>query len=61
MIACVGCCEVAGPSTRAARAFENDLELQNPSGCADLPGFTAAGALLAFVRRRSMELKHSRV
>merc|ERR1719238_1341240 len=43
------------------RAFENELGVQAPVGFWDPIGFTADGDVAAFKRRRSVELKHSRI
>merc|ERR1711985_153639 len=43
------------------RAFENELGVQAPAGFWDPLGFTADGNVAAFKRRRSVELKHSRI
>merc|ERR1711972_1253889 len=43
------------------RAFENELGVQDPVGFWDPVGFTADGDLLAFKRRRCVELKHGRI
>merc|ERR1712050_265513 len=43
------------------RAFENELGVQEPVGFWDPVGFTADGDLLAFKRRRCVELKHGRI
>merc|ERR1719499_1370751 len=43
------------------RAFENELGVQDPVGFWDPLEFTADGDLLAFKRRRCVELKHGRV
>merc|ERR1719373_645574 len=43
------------------RAFENELGVQDPVGFWDPLGFTADGDLLAFKRRRCVELKHGRI
>merc|ERR1711920_938354 len=43
------------------RAFENELGVQEPVGFWDPLGFTADGDLLAFKRRRCVELKHGRI
>merc|ERR1719476_569328 len=43
------------------RAFENELGVQDPVGFWDPLGFTAVGDLLAFKRRRCVELKHGRI
>merc|ERR1712039_993934 len=43
------------------RAFENELGVQDPVGFWDPLGFTADGDLLAFKRRRHVELKHGRI
>merc|ERR1719277_2146186 len=45
----------------AMRAFENELGVQDPVGFWDPVGFTADGDLLAFKRRRCVELKHGRI
>merc|ERR1711988_1684034 len=42
-------------------AFENELGVQAPVGFWDPVGFTADGDVAAFKRRRSVELKHSRI
>merc|ERR1712050_547591 len=42
-------------------AFENELGVQLPVGFWDPVGFTADGDVAAFKRRRSVELKHSRI
>merc|ERR1712056_4735 len=42
-------------------AFENELGVQDPVGFWDPLEFTADGDLLAFKRRRCVELKHGRV
>merc|ERR1719456_625383 len=43
------------------RAFENELGVQAPAGFWDPLGFTADGNVASFKRRRSVELKHSRI
>merc|ERR1719469_1734887 len=43
------------------RAFENELGVQAPVGFWDPLGFTADGNVASFKRRRSVEIKHSRV
>merc|ERR1740124_555304 len=43
------------------RAFENELGVQAPIGFWDPLGFTADGNVASFKRRRSVEIKHSRV
>merc|ERR1711953_191006 len=43
------------------RAFENELGVQAPAGFWDPLGFTADGNVASFRRRRSVELKHSRI
>merc|ERR1712127_173468 len=43
------------------RAFENELGVQAPVGYWDPLGFTADGNVASFKRRRSVEIKHSRV
>merc|ERR1712084_54435 len=43
------------------RAFENELGVQDPVGFWDPVGFTADGDLLAYKRRRCVELKHGRI
>merc|ERR1712125_260552 len=43
------------------RAFENELGVQAPAGFWDPVGFTADGNVASFRRRRSVELKHSRI
>ena len=43
------------------RALENELGIQDPVGFCDRLGFTADGDLLAFKRRRYVELKHGRI
>merc|ERR1719226_303185 len=43
------------------RAFENELGVQDPVGFWDPVGFSADGDLLAFKRRRCVELKHGRI
>merc|ERR1719334_1353024 len=43
------------------RAFENELGVQDPVGFWDPVGFTSDGDLLAFKRRRCVELKHGRI
>merc|ERR1712190_544952 len=43
------------------RAFENELGVQEPVGLWDPVGFTADGDMLAFKRRRCVELKHGRI
>jgi len=43
------------------RAFENELGVQDPVGFWDPVGFTTDGDLLAFKRRRCVELKHGRI
>merc|ERR1712046_277099 len=42
-------------------AFENELGVQAPFGFWDPIGFTADGDVASFKRRRSVELKHSRI
>merc|ERR1719162_1484291 len=42
-------------------AFENELGVQAPIGFWDPLGFTADGNVASFKRRRSVEIKHSRV
>merc|ERR1711907_881019 len=43
------------------RAFENELGVQAPAGFWGPLGFTADGNVASFKRRRSVELKHSRI
>merc|ERR1712078_512123 len=43
------------------RAFENELGVQAPVGFWDPLGFTADGNVSSFKRRRSVEIKHSRI
>merc|ERR1711985_57965 len=43
------------------RAFENEMGVQAPAGFWDPLGFTADGNVASFKRRRSVELKHSRI
>merc|ERR1712050_296640 len=43
------------------RAFESELGVQDPVGFWDPLGFTSDGDEAAFMRRRSVELKHGRV
>merc|ERR1719342_232690 len=43
------------------RAFENELGVQAPVGFWDPVGFAADGDVLAFKRRRCVELKHGRI
>merc|ERR1719510_2040095 len=48
-------------SASPLRTFENELGVQDPVGFWDPLGFTADGDLLAFKRRRAVELKHGRI
>jgi len=43
------------------RAYESELGVQDPVGFWDPLSFTAHGDLLAFKRRRTVELKHGRI
>merc|ERR1712228_1140689 len=43
------------------RAFENELGVQDPVGFWDPLGLSADGDMLAFKRRRCVELKHGRI
>merc|ERR1719320_1335644 len=43
------------------RAFENELGVQAPVGFWDPLGFAASGDVMAFKRRRTVELKHGRI
>merc|ERR1719215_488632 len=43
------------------RAFENELGVQAPAGFWDPLGFCADGNVASFKRRRSVEIKHSRI
>merc|ERR1712060_707353 len=45
----------------AVESFRNELGVQAPAGFWDPLGFTADGNVASFRRRRSVELKHSRI
>ncbi len=43
------------------RSFESELGVQDPVGYWDPAGFSASGDKDAFIRYRSIELKHGRI